>query len=362
MNLRLVGPTPLPPQVRAALAQPMINHRGPEFAAMQERIVTRLNKFFQTQNDILLFTCSGTGGMEAAVANTISPGDAVLVISIGYFGDRFASIAKAFGAEVSTLKFAEGTAADPDAVRAKLREHPDARAVFVTHNETSTGVTNPLGEIARISRENSDALLVVDAISSMGAIDCRVDEWGVDVAVTGAQKVWMIPPGLAMISVSARAWEANAQARAPRFYFDFRKAREAQAKGQTAFTPGINLYFGLDAALQLMEEEGLANILARHARIAAHTRAGARKLGLELFAADGCASNTVTAIKNPPGVDGKKWRAVLRQDYDTIIAGGQGALTDKIQRIGHLGWVTEKDIDDCLSAMGEALKKVQDGK
>ncbi len=359
MNLRIVGPTPLPPTVRDALARPMLNHRGPEFAAMQSRIVQSLKNYFQTAQDILLFTCSGTGGLEAAVVNLLSPGDTIVAVSIGIFGDRFADIAEQFGAQVHRLRFAWGSAADPNTLRAKLRELANVRAILITHNETSTATTNPLEQLARVAHEESDALLVVDAISSLGAINLPVDEWGVDVAVTGSQKVWMIPPGLAMLSVSPRAWDAHARAKMPRYYWDFKKMRDAMAKGQTAFTPGVNLYFGLDAALELMNAEGFENIRARHARVAQHTRDCAQARGFELFAAKAFASNTVTALKNPPGVDGKKWREVLRKEYDTVIAGGQKELADKIVRIGHLGWVNEADIDACLDAMTAALAQAR---
>lgn len=355
MNLRIVGPTPLPPAVREALARPMINHRGPEFAGMQTRIVNSLKHYFQTAHDILLFTCSGTGGMEAAIVNLLSPGDTVLAVSIGVFGDRFADIAAAFGAQVHRLRFAWGSAADPHVLRAKLAELKNVRAVLITHNETSTATTNPLQALARVVHENSDALLIVDAISSMGAIHLPVDDWGVDVAVTGSQKVWMIPPGLAMLSVNPRAWDAYARAKMPRYYWDFKKMRDAIAKGQTSFTPGVNLYFALDTALDMMNAEGFETIRARHARIGQHTRACAQARGFELFSEENFASNTVTALKIPQGVDGKKWREVLRKEYDTIIAGGQKELSEKIVRIGHLGWVTEADIDTCLDAMTAAL-------
>jgi aspartate aminotransferase-like enzyme len=358
MNLRIVGPTPLPPAVREALARPMMNHRGPEFAEMQARIVGSLKTYFQTTHDILLFTCSGTGGMEAGLVNVLSPGDTVIAVSIGVFGDRFADIAEAFGAQVHRLRYAWGSAADPDALRAKLSEIENVRAVLITHNETSTATTNPLQDLARVVHEHSDALLIVDAISSMGAIHLPVDEWGVDVAITGSQKVWMIPPGLAMLSASPRAWDANARAKMPRYYWDFKKMRDAMAKGQTAFTPGVNLYVALDAALDLMNAEGFENIRARHARIAQHTRDCAQASGFELFADRRYASNTVTALHVPPGVDGKLWRKRLREEYDTVIAGGQKELTDKIVRIGHLGWVSEADIDACLDAMTAALNDV----
>lgn len=358
MNLRIPGPTMLPPQVREALSSQMINHRGPQFAAMQAEIVQDLKHFFQTQNDILIFTCSGTGGMESAVVNMISPGDVVLAISVGAFGDRFADLAKIYGAEVIHQNFRWGTSADPEAVRAVLREHKQIKAVLVQHNETSTAVTNPLQEIARVVHEESNALLIVDAISSLGAIDLPVDEWGVDVAVAGAQKSWMIPPGLVMISVSPRGWEAQAQARTPRYYFDYKKARSAMAKGETPFTPAVSLYFALQAALNLMKQEGMRNVFARHIRVAAYTRARLKDLGYQLFADEACASETVTALYNPPGLDYKKWRKLVREQYDTIIAGGQATLVDTVSRVGHLGWVTEVEIDACLDAMVAAQRQL----
>ncbi len=358
MNLRIVGPTPLPVPVRRALSEPMINHRGPEFAALQARLVGNLQTYFQTVNDILLFTCSGTGGMEAAIVNLLSPGDTVLAVSVGVFGDRFAEIAKTFGANVIRQNFPWGTAADPGLVRDTLRESKNVRLVLLTHNETSTAITNPLQDLACEIRETSDALIVVDAISSVGAIDLPTDKWGVDVVITGSQKAWMIPPGLAMISVSPRAWQVNALAQTPRFYFDFRKMKDSMAKGQTPFTPALNLYVALDAALEMMNAEGFANLRTRHTRIGEHTRARVKELGWQLFADEAHASNTVTAIKLPPGVDGKKWREVLRTEHDTIIAGGQKDLADKIVRVGHLGWVDEPDIDECLNAMDAAYRKI----
>ena len=360
MNLRIPGPTMLPPQVCEALSSQMINHRGPEFNAMQARIVADLKNFFQTKNDILIFTCSGTGGMESAVINMISPGDPVLAISVGAFGDRFADIAKIYGAQVIPQNFRWGTGADPEAVRASLRENKQIKAVLVQHNETSTAVTNPLREIARVVHEESDALLIVDSISSLGAIDLPVDAWGVDVAIAGAQKSWMIPPGLVMISVSPRAWEVNAQARTPRYYFDYKKMRNSMAKGETPFTPAVNLYFGLQTALEMMKQEGMQNVFARHTRVAAHARTRLKQLGYRLFADETFASETVTAIYNPPNVDHKKWRKVLREQYDTIIAGGQATLVDTISRVGHLGWVNEADIDACLDAMVAAQKQLAD--
>lgn len=359
MNLRIPGPTPLPPSVREALSKQMISHRSPEFAALQERIVHRLRSVFQTQGDILLLASSGTGGLEASVVNLISPGDKVLALSIGFFGDRFADIAEAFGAELIRVNFPLGQAVDLEVLDQLLAANPELKLVLVTHNETSTGVTNPLKEIAQAVKERSHALLGVDAISSIGSIPLAVDAWRCDVVVTGSQKSWMIPPGMAMVSVSPAAWEATRRAQSRRFYWDFAKMREAMAKGQTPFTPSIALYYALDEALRLMEEEGWDHVIARHRWIADHTRAGVKALGLELLADEAYASNTVTAIRTGAAIDAEELRAVLRDEYQVLLGGGFGELRGKIVRIGHLGYVSQSDIDDCLEAMEKALAKLR---
>jgi len=357
MNLRIPGPTPVPPEVLEAGARPMIDHRGREFAAILDRITARLKEFFHTENDVFLLTTSGTGGMEAAVVNTLSPGDRVLAISIGAFGDRFANIAETYGAEVTRLNVEWGKAVDPEDVRRALAVDGSIKAVLVTHNETSTGVTNPLEEIARVVRE-FDKLLLVDAVSSLGSIPLYTDDWGLDFVVTASQKGWMAPPGFAMVSVSPRAWEAYAQARMPRFYLDVGKAKDYLARGQTPWTPVVSVAYSLDLALEILAREGLENIFARHRRIGQMVRDGIKALGLELFADERFASNTVSAIKAPEGVEVKALRTLLEDEYDLVVAGGQAQLSGKIFRIGHLGLVSEEDIRATLDALGKALPRV----
>jgi aspartate aminotransferase-like enzyme len=355
-NLRIPGPTPCPPEVLQAMSWQMINHRGPQFAGYLNEVTEGLKTIFQTRNDIFLLSSSGTGGLESAIVNTLSPGDKVLGVSIGVFGDRLASIAKTYGAEVIPLKFEWGKAADASAVAGALKANPGIKAVLVTHNETSTGVTNDLASIAKVVK-SAGKLLLVDAVSSMGSINLPVDEWGVDVCVTGSQKGWMVPPGLAMVSVSPEAWKACEEAKMPRFYFDFLKAKKYAEKGQTPWTPCVSVVFGMTVAIKMMLEEGLPNIIKRHERIANMTRHNAIKLGLELFADEKYASNTVTSVHANKGLDGKLLNKIMREEYDVILGGGQQVLEGKIFRIGHLGWVDEKDIDAVFAALKEALPK-----
>jgi aspartate aminotransferase-like enzyme len=354
MQLRIPGPTPIPDEILQTMSKQMINHRGPQFADIINRITKNLEDMFQTKGDIFLLTCSGTGGMEAAIVNTLSPGDKVLSAANGAFGDRFADIAEIFGAQVERLSFEWGTAVDPQEVRRALSKDAGIKAVLVTHNETSTGLTNDLAAISAVVREY-EKLLIVDAISSLGAIDLPIDEWGCDVVITGSQKGWMAPPGLAMVSVSERAWKAQAQAKMPRFYWDFAKAKKFLEKSQTPFTPSVTTFYALDAALELFQREGLKNIFARHARIAAKTRDGVKSLGLSLFADERYASNAITAIKATKGLDSKKLLKILREEYDTVLAGGQQRLDGKIFRIGHIGYVNEQDIDAVIEALKAAL-------
>lgn len=359
VNLRIPGPTPCPDDVLEQVGRQMINHRGPEFAGILERTTKRLKYFFQTKNDVFILSCSGTGAMESAVVNVLSPGDRVLVVSIGVFGDRFAQIAQAYGAVPTVLKFEMGTDADPQKVADAVRADPALKAVLVTHNETSTGVTNDLGAIANAVRAaRPDLLLIVDAVSSLGAIPLPVDEWDLDVVVTGSQKGWMVPPGLAMCSISERGWKAYEQAKMPRFYLDYGKAKDYLSRGQTPWTPVISVFFGLDLALEKLEQEGLQNIFARHARIGQMTRDGVKALGLELLAEERCASNTVTAVKIPEGADGPALVKKMREEQHVVLAGGQGPLTGKIFRIGHLGLVSEADIQNCLDALRTVLPQV----
>ncbi len=355
-NLRIPGPTPLPDEVLRAMSKQMINHRGAEFQQMLNGVTAKLKQLFQTKGDVFLLTGSGTGGLEAAIVNTLSPGDKVLSVSIGVFGERFAAIAQEFGAEVVPLRFDWGKAADADAVRQALQAEPEIKAVLVTHNETSTGVTNDLAAISSVVKE-SDKLLLVDAISSLGSINLPVDDWHCDVAVTGSQKGWMAPPGLAMVSVGEQAWRAHAEARMPRFYWDFARARSYLEKGQTPWTPAVTAVYALAVSLDMMLEEGLPNIVARHGRVAKAARDGVKSLGLSLFAEESHASNTVTAVSASAGLDTKKMLKLMREEHGVVLAGGQQNLDGRIFRIGHLGLVSEDDIETVLSKLKVVLPK-----
>ena len=353
-NLRIPGPTPLPDEVLKVLSRQMINHRGPEFKKLQDDVLADLKKLFMTKNDVFLLTGSGTGGLEAGVVNTMSPGDKVLSVSIGVFGDRFAAIAEHFGADVTNLNFEWGKAADPDAVRKALQADPKIKTVLVTHNETSTGVTNDLKAISAVVKE-FDKLLVVDAISSLGSIEMPVDDWNIDIAITGSQKGWMVPQGLAMVSVSEKGWQAHAESKIPSFYWDFGKAKDYLAKGETPWTPAISVVYGLEVSLKMMLKEGLPNIFARHARIAKATRDGIKALGLSLFAEPSHASNTVTSVAKTNGLDTKKLVKLMREQEHVVLAGGQRTLDGKIFRVGHLGWVSDDDIKGLLSSLKKVL-------
>lgn len=361
-HLRVPGPTPLPDQVREAGSRQMINHRGPEFRELIGRVTSRLQAAFATENELHLLTASGTGGMEAAIVNHLSPGDSVLAVSIGSFGDRFAAIAHRYGAEVRRLEAEWGRAAEPDQVAAALREMAadgaPAKAVLLTHNETSTGVTNPLARLAAVARDASpDTLVIVDAISGLGAVPFETDGWGLDVVVTGSQKSWMVPPGLAMIASSERARAAEQQATMPRYYFDLAEARKYASKGETPWTPAVSVLFQLDIALELLEREGYPRIFARHAACAEAARGGLRRLGFELLAEPEHASDTVTAAWLPASLEWSSFNAAMRERR-LVLAGGQGKLTGKIMRIGHLGAVEPSDIDVAIEIIEQALDAV----
>ncbi len=357
-NLRIPGPTSLPDAIREAGARQMINHRGPEFAALIKRLEGRIQPFFGTKQQLLFLTCSGSGGLEAAVVNTLSPGDRVLGVTIGAFGDRFAKIAQTYGADVTRISVEWGKAADPAEIRAALTANPGYAAVLVTHNETSTGVMNPLAEIAAAVHETSpDTLILVDGVSGLGGVPFEMDAWGLDVVVTASQKTWMSAPGIAMIALSDRAWQANATARMPRSYFDLAEAREFAAKGQTPFTPTIAVLFQLDVALELMERETIEGVYRRHASVAAATRAGLEALGFRLFADTAHFSTTVTNAWLPDGVEWNALNSALLA-RNLVIAGGQGKLAGKTLRVGHLGDVDLEDITDVFQVLEEELPKL----
>ena len=329
----------------------MINHRGPEFAAMLERIIAGMKPFFGTTSDVAMITAAGSGGLEAAVVNTLSPGDRVLGVSMGSFGDRFAKIAGIYGADVTKLDAEWGYAAAADEIRERLRSMPGIKAVLLTHNETSTGVMNPIAELAAAIRdETPDALILVDSVSGLGAVPFEMDAWGVDVVVTGSQKAWMAAPGLAMIAASARGWAAMETATMPRFYLDLRAHRDAAASGQTPFTPAIAVVYQVDEGLRLMAEEGAPGIFARHEACAAAARAGLTALGFELFADQNHASRTVTAAHVPDDLDWKAFNTDVK-GRGVVLAGGQGKLTGKIFRLGHLGSVTLEEMLGAFSTL-----------
>jgi len=359
VNLLIPGPTPLPPEVREAMSTAMVDHRGAEFGRILRDVLAGVAQIFQTTSPVLMFAASGTGGLEAAVVNVLSPGDRVLALSCGMFGDRFASVARAFGAEVIVEEAPWGCGIDPQQVTEALRRHARVRAVLVTHNETSTGVTNDLRGIAEAVR-GSGALLLVDAVSSLGAIDLRADAWGLDVVVTGSQKALMGPPGGVFISVSPNAWEASKVARMPRHYFSFAMARDqlASEAAYTPFTPAIPVIYALAVSIPMILREGLPARFAHHRRLAEMTRTGVQALGLELFAQARWASETVTAVRVPAGIDGKELRARLREQFGVAVAGGQGALDGRIFRIGHMGYVQEAQIVEALAALERVLAEL----
>ena len=358
-NLRTPGPTPIPEDIYDAMSDPMINHRGPEFFDLITECTENLKQVFMTENDLFILTSSGTGALEASIVNTLSPGDKVLAASAGSFGDRYADLLDAYGAEVQRLTFEWGEPIDPDGIRQALKDDPAIKAVIVTHNETSTGVTHDLQSISSVVKGEFGKLFLVDAVSSLGCVPLPVDGWDCDVVATGSQKGFMIPPGLAFISFSAEAWQAQKSAAMPRFYFDLEEAKKYLDRGQTPWTPNLAAMYGLRAALQNIVDEGLEGVFGRHASIGQFTRDGVRALGLELLCADETrASNTVTAVKMPAHIDGEQLMEIMRTEENVVLAGGQGKLTGHIFRIGHLGYFTEDHIQEVLDALARVLPRV----
>tara|TARA_Y100000590_G_scaffold469346_1_gene656393 strand:- start:4618 stop:5706 length:1089 start_codon:yes stop_codon:yes gene_type:complete len=355
LNLRIPGPIPVPNNILEAMSNPMINHRGPEFAKLLNEVTKGLKQVFQTNNDLYILTASGTGVMEAAIVNTLSPGDNVLSASVGVFGDRFGEIASIYGAKVEKLTFDAGTGVDPQTLRESLKKNPDIKAVLVVHNETSTGVTNPLSEIAQIVKNEFNKLLLVDGISSVGSIPVKTDHIGCDVVATASQKGWMLPPGLAFMSFSPEAWEAHKNSKMPKFYFDIANYEKYLKIGQPPFTPALSIMYSLDIALKQILNEGIENVFQRHFDIAETTRNGIKSIGLELFADHNVASNTVTSVKIPEEIDGKKLITRMREKHNIILAGGQQELSGKIFRIGHLGLCSEEEINDVIESLNNTL-------
>jgi aspartate aminotransferase-like enzyme len=346
------GPTPVPSEVLLAMAQPVIHHRTPQFEAIFAEVQDGLRRLFQTRQDVLMLAASGTGAMEAAVTNTTSPGDRVLVVNGGKFGERWGKIAAAYGLAVTELKVEWGKAVEPAQVERALRAQPDTRLVLMQASETSTTALHPVPPIAKITRER-DTLLVVDGITAVGVLDLPMDALGIDILITGSQKALMLPPGLAFLALSERAWQAAAAARTPRFYFDLRRERDNQAKHTTAWTPAISLIFGAQVALQMLLAEGLDAVFARHDRLARATRAAAQALGLALVAPEH-PSPATTGIFLPDSVPGKLV-GYLRDQVGVTFAGGQDQLKGKIVRIAHLGYIEAFDVVTAIAALEMGL-------
>ncbi len=358
-NLRIPGPTTVPPEILEEMSRPMINHRGPEFAAILRRVTARLQYFFQTTSPVLTYPASGTGGQEAAIANLFSPNDHVVVITIGAFGNRLAKIAQAYGLQVTRIEFPWGQAADPSVVQERLKALPPYRGVLMTHNETSTGVMNDVETLTKVVRQvNPDTLIAVDAVSSLGCVPLEMDLWDIDVVFTGSQKGWMTPPGLMMIAPGPRALEANKTARLPRFYFDWESARKKLELGQHPTTPPVSLFFALDRALEEMLAEGRSAIFERHQRIGDYVRWRAKDMGLKLLADHAYASNTVTAILAPEGINTKTLLKTLREEDHIVLGGGQEQLDGKAFRVGHLGFFQEVELVEAMDKIELRLREM----
>jgi len=356
------------------MSKPMINHRGPEFRELIAEVTDGVKQIYQTKNELVIFPAAGSGAMEAAVVNFISPGDKVLAISIGVFGDRFAKIAAEFGADVEKLDFPWGQPADPDVVRDVISQDQEKRikAVLVTHNETSTGVVNDIKAI-RESLGDHPALFMVDAVSGLGAMDLRTDEWDLDVVVSGSQKAFMLPPGLSFLSASPRALEVAKNCKNHKFYWDIDSALKYLQKGQTPYTPALSLFYGLQEALRLLLEEGLDNVIKRHRYCRDLVRTGIKAMGLTPLADDAVASCSLTSVLAPEGIGANKIRKMLLERFGVVVAGGQQRLDDVIFRIGHLGFIRPLDLLASLAALevvlyengfpvelGKGVKKVQE--
>jgi aspartate aminotransferase-like enzyme len=358
MKLRLFtpGPTPVPEEVLQALSRPIIHHRQADFKEIFRRACDDLKYLFQTKEDVITLTASGTGAMEAAVVNLLSAGDSAMYVNAGKFGERWGQILKKYGVTALEIKVEWGYPVDPETIRQSLMQHPEAKAVFLTHSETSTGTAIDLKRVSEVVRSSSKAFIVVDGISSVGALEVHMDAWGIDVLLTGSQKGLMLPPGLAFIAFSERAREAARTSTSPRFYFDLERAWKTVKETQTPWTPAVSLIVGLDVALRMIRQEGLQNVWARHERLARAAREGCAALGLPPFSKSPSAS--VTAVQMPEGIDGEALRAQLRKKHGIIVAGGQDHLKGKAIRIAHLGYFDDLDIVAVVAALGMAVKEV----
>ncbi|MEH2068397.1 MAG: alanine--glyoxylate aminotransferase family protein [Nostoc sp.] len=359
LMLMIPGPTPVPEAALLALAKHPIGHRTSEFSNILAEVTENLKWLHQTQSDVLMLNVSGTGAVEAGIINFLSPGDRILVGSNGKFGERWVEIGQAYGLNVEEVKVEWGKPLDPEVFAQKLQAdtQKEIKAVIITHSETSTGVLNDLESINSHVKEHGEALIIVDAVTSLGAFNLPVDAWGLDVVASGSQKGYMIPPGLGFVSVSPKAWEAYKTAKLPKYYLDLSKYRKAAAKNTTPFTPPVNMIVALHTTLRIMKEEGLESIFARHERLKNATRAAIKGLNLPLLAADSNASPAITAVA-PQGIEPDKIRSLMKKRFDIALAGGQDHLSNKIFRIGHLGFVSDRDILSCIASLEVTLREL----
>jgi aspartate aminotransferase-like enzyme len=349
------GPTPVPSEVLLSMAMPIIHHRSPDFLPVLDSAKKGLQWLYQTKNDVLILCSTGTGGMVGAVNNFFNQGDKVIVINGGKFGERWTKICKNYGLDVDEIVLEWGYSVKADIIEEKLKKNKTIKGVFVQASETSTGVYHNIQRLASIVKGYDNTLLIVDAISALAAHDLRTDEWGIDIMVGGAQKGLMLPPGIAFVSVSEKAWEMAKTSKLPRFYFDFKKERENLAKNQTNFTSPVTLIIGLNGSLKMLQAEGLENVFKRHEKLALTTRKAVQTLGLELYAKES-PSNAVTAIMTPPGIDGQIVYKNLREKYGITAAGGQDRARGKIFRIAHLGYVDKFDVITAIAGIEMVLK------
>lgn len=353
-KFRIPGPTPVPPAVIEAMQKPMIPHRGAEMKAMYTSILDRTRAAHRTSGDVLIWPGSGSAGWEIAIVNFFSPGDKVISLLAGAFAERFYDLGKRFGLEMVRADAPWGSANQPDQLRAAFEAHPDARAVFITHNETSTGICHPLEQLAMVARE-FDALVFVDAVSSMGGIPLEMDTWGVDYVMSGSQKAWMCPPGLTIVAVGERCQAAYERSTFPKFFWDYAGMKKAAAEGSGQTTPPLTMLYAFDAALNMIFDEGIEQVWARHAALGAQMRAGIDRLGLPLFGDPEYASNTVTAIRLPDGITSASVIKTMASDHGIDVASWQGKGEEQVIRVGHMGWCDSEDIDVVLDALAEVI-------
>ena len=351
------GPTMLPPEILLKMAEPVMHHREPEFERIFAEIREGLKYIFQTKNEVLTFTSSGTGAMEGAVSNLLSIGDKAVAVRGGKFGERWGEICKAYGIEFIPVDVEWGRAVDPQRIEKILQSDPSVRAVYIQASETSTGVRHPIREIAEIVKRYEQVVLVVDAITGIGVFDLPMDAWGLDVVVSGSQKAMMLPPGLSFAALSDKAWRFVERSNLPKFYFDFRKELKNTKKNQSSYTPAISLFVALRESLRMIRKEGREAVFERHERLAEATRRAVRALGLELYAPDS-PSNALTAIKFPPGIDGEKLKALFFEKFGITVAEGQEQAKGKIIRIAHLGYYNRLDMIMVISALEMLLKEM----